>query len=84
MTLRFKLAFTLATLIGIAIPASAHHSFDSEYDSSRPLTITGEIIGFDWLNPHSSVHLIVRRDGKLQELRLEGGSVGFPWYRRLN
>src|SRR5215471_12031321 len=58
----------LSLFLILSIPALAHHSFDSEYDSSRIVTLTGEVVGFDWNNPHSSIHLVVRRDGKLQEL----------------
>src|SRR5450631_246869 len=45
------------TVIGLtsllcAIPASAHHSFAAEYDSSQPVTMTGAVTKIDWANPH--------------------------------
>ena len=35
-----------------ASPARAHHSFESEYNSSRPVTISGKVTKLLWQNPH--------------------------------
>lgn len=43
--------------------AFAHHSFDAEYDSKKPITVTGYVTKLDWLNPHAYVYLDVRDDG---------------------
>ena len=42
-----------------AIPMFAHHSFSAEYDQSKTVTLTGKMIQFDWVNPHSWVHVEV-------------------------
>jgi hypothetical protein len=42
-----------------AIPLFAHHSFSAEYDQSKVVTLTGKMIDFEWVNPHSWVHLEV-------------------------
>ena len=42
-----------------AIPMFAHHSFSAEYDQSKTVKLTGKMIQFDWVNPHSWVHVEV-------------------------
>jgi len=42
-----------------AVPLLAHHSFSAEYDSSKVLTLTGKIVNFEWVNPHSWIHVEV-------------------------
>jgi hypothetical protein len=39
--------------------AFAHHSFAAEYDGTKPVTLRGKVTKFDWVNPHSWVHLDV-------------------------
>ena len=43
----------------VAIPVWAHHSFSSEYDSSKTLVLEGKMVLFEWTNPHSWVHVEV-------------------------
>jgi len=42
-----------------AMPMLAHHSFSSEYDSSKRLSLKGKMVGFEWVNPHSWIHVEV-------------------------
>jgi hypothetical protein len=37
------------------VPVAAHHSFAAEYDSSKPITVTGEVVRLEWTNPHARV-----------------------------
>ena len=37
----------------------AHHSFAAEYDGSKPITLKGKVTQFEWVNPHSWVHIDV-------------------------
>jgi uncharacterized protein DUF6152 len=48
--------FALAAFALAALPASAHHGW-SEYDSSRPLTVTGKILESGYEHPHGHVRL---------------------------
>ena len=41
----------------------AHHSFDAEYDSSKPITISGIVTQLDWSNPHAYVYVNVKDAG---------------------
>jgi hypothetical protein len=51
--------------------ASAHHSFGAEFDSSKPIKLEGSVIKFEWVNPHSWIHIKLA-DGTTW--RVEGGA----------
>jgi len=45
-----------ALLVGATfVPVAAHHSFAAEYDSSKTITVTGEVVRLEWTNPHARV-----------------------------
>ena len=54
--------------------ATAHHSFDAEYDSKRTTTITGFVTKLDWVNPHAFVFVDVKdENGVVKNFRVEMG-----------
>lgn len=58
------------------LPALAHHSFASEYDSSNIVTVTGTVAKVEWTNPHARFYLDVKaKDGSVVTWNLELGSI---------
>ena len=55
------LAFSVAVLLAV-IPVAAHHYFAAEYDSSKPVNVTGTLTRVEWTNPHIWFYLDVKDD----------------------
>jgi hypothetical protein len=62
MTYRMFGSIALATLLAacVAAPLFAHHSFAAEYDSAKPLKLTGAVTKIEWQNPHAYFYIDVR------------------------
>ena len=43
-------------------PVVAHHSETAEYDSTKPVKVTGTITKVEWLNPHVWFYVDVKDD----------------------
>lgn len=68
-----------------ALPALAHHS-GAMFDSTRTQTITGKVVEFNWVNPHSSFKIeVTGADGKSEiwaiEMNAPGNLVRSGWKR---
>jgi hypothetical protein len=66
----------VALLVGLMTGTSlqAHHSFDAEFDSNKPITITGVVTKLDWVNPHAYVYLDTKTTGgEVKRYKVEMG-----------
>ncbi len=55
--------------------AVAHHSFVSEFDVDRPVSLQGTVTKVELINPHSWITIAVEdEDGETSEWMFEGGS----------
>ncbi|HET9359409.1 MAG TPA: DUF6152 family protein [Vicinamibacterales bacterium] len=74
--------FLVATIAAIVLPAAAHHSFSAEYDSAKPLKMSGKVTEMRWANPHAWIYIdVVGKDGKAVNWAWETGGAN-ALYRR--
>src|SRR5687768_7168907 len=58
--------------VAAGVPAWAHHSFAAEYFESQTVSVEGEVLQFDYRNPHAWVHLMAKdENGELQKFSAE-------------
>ena len=74
--LRSRAGLLVASIVMIFAvkPATAHHSFDAEYDSTKLVTVSGFVTKLDWRNPHAFVFLDSKAEnGAVRGFRFEMG-----------
>jgi len=72
--------FTLAAvLVGVGFllalrPVVAHHAFAAEFDAKKPIKLQGTVAKMEWINPHTWIHIDVKRpNGTVERWAIEGG-----------
>jgi len=65
---------TIAAVV-ISAPLFGHHSFAAEYDSSKPIFVSGTVTKIEWMNPHARFYIDVKDEkGNVSNWEFELGS----------
>ena len=76
MVKRNLFAFIVSlSFFAVVAPALAHHSANSQFDTSKEFILTGVLTQLEEINPHSQWHVDVKEaDGTVTSWKLEGVS----------
>jgi hypothetical protein len=73
--MRVRFIVAVCALLTATSALTAHHSFSSEYDSAKPVTLEGVVTKVEWMNPHVYFYVNVKDDtGKVTNWALEMGA----------
>src|SRR5438552_17427565 len=74
MVKRNLFAFIVSlSFFAVVAPALAHHSANSQFDTSKEFILTGVLTELEEINPHSQWHVDVKAaDGTVTSWKLEG------------
>ncbi len=83
--MRTNLMMALAALLGVGaaqVTLSGHHAFAAEFDATKPIKLKGTVAKMEWINPHTWVHIDVKKpNGTVERWMIEGGPPN-ALYRR--
>lgn len=75
-SMSMKLQAVVVVTLLLSQPVFGHHSFGAEFDENQPVTLEGTVVRFEFMNPHSWIHLDVEDgDGNPVRWSVETGST---------
>ena len=83
----YSLSVLTFSVVLTAVPVQAHHSFAAQYDSTKPVTLTGKVAKVEWMNPHIYFYVDVTDEasGEVTQWEFEMGGpnalVRLGWTR---
>jgi hypothetical protein len=74
-TMLSVVAVSVGFLVLGTLPVGAHHAFSAEFDANRPVQLAGVVTRMEWVNPHSWIHMDIKKpDGTVEKWMVEGGT----------
>ena len=76
MKTKFALGIAGLGLLLASVPVIAHHSFAAEFDSNKPIKLTGSVTKIEWMNPHAYFYIDVKNTdtGRVENWAFEMGA----------
>jgi hypothetical protein len=68
-------AVAAVSVLAAAGRVLAHHAFSAEFDAKKSLNLRGVVKKVEWINPHTWIHMDVKKaDGSVETWMIEGGT----------
>ena len=73
--MRTKFLLSAAALLIGTAPILGHHAFGGEFDPNKPVLLKGPVTKVEWVNPHTWIHMEIKKDdGTTEQWMVEGGT----------
>jgi hypothetical protein len=83
--MKLKHGVLAACVLSFAVSLFAHHAFTAEYDTTKPVKVTGVVKRVEWTNPHIWFYVDVKDEsGKVTTWGFSGGPPGMLQRRGIN